>query len=262
MIRGWTGWALGTPDRGRQRLARSPRLRVLRLLWETNPRLLIVLGLYILADGFLPIVALVALGRAVGHIPDAVRHGLGSASGHSLLIGLALGTAAYALSLLRSPAEDLLSARRSGWSTWRTPRCWTSWPRRAVSFPRRDRPTPRWRWPVRSATGSAGSSPAWCWPRSAGTSGCCSSSAGRCCGRRCATCWRSGPCWPDGRHQSSGTAGTTWAARIGPRLPRRSESSGWAAGCWRGTATSGWRAWNPSGTRCATSGTGRCSLAS
>jgi hypothetical protein len=113
MIRGWTGWALGTPARCRGRLVRSPRLRVLRLLWETSPRLLIVLGLYILADGFLPIVALVALGRAVGHIPDAVRHGLGSASGHSLLIGLALGTAAYALSLLRSPAEDLLSAHAS-----------------------------------------------------------------------------------------------------------------------------------------------------
>ena len=113
MIRGWTGWALGTADRCRQLLVRSPRLRVLRLLWETSPRLLITLGLFILADGFLPIVALVALGRAVGHIPDAVRDGLGSASGHSLLIGLVLGTAAYALSLLRSPAEDLLSAHVS-----------------------------------------------------------------------------------------------------------------------------------------------------
>jgi ATP-binding cassette, subfamily B, bacterial len=97
----------------RGRLIRSPRLRVLRLLWETSPGLLVMLGLFIVADGFLPIVALVALGRAVGHIPDAVRHGLGSASGHSLVIGLAFGTAAYALSLLRSPAEDLLSAHAS-----------------------------------------------------------------------------------------------------------------------------------------------------
>lgn len=66
-----------------------------------------------LADGFLPILALVALGRAVGRIPAAVEHGIGSADGHALLAGLAVGTAAYALSLLRSPAEDLLSAHTS-----------------------------------------------------------------------------------------------------------------------------------------------------
>jgi ATP-binding cassette, subfamily B, bacterial len=116
MGRGWTGRALAVreiPGACRERLIRSPRLRVLRLLWETSPRLLVMLGLFIVADGFLPIVALVALGRAVGHIPDAVRHGLGSASGHWMLIGLAFGTAAYALSLLRSPAEDLLSAHVS-----------------------------------------------------------------------------------------------------------------------------------------------------
>ena len=116
MGRGWTERALavrGAPGARWGRLIRSPRLRVLRLLWETSPGLLVMLGLFIVADGFLPIVALVALGRAVGHIPDAVRYGLGSASGHSLLVGLAFGTAAYALSLLRAPAEDLLSAHAS-----------------------------------------------------------------------------------------------------------------------------------------------------
>ena len=116
MVRGLTEWALavrGAPGACWRRLIRSPRLRVLRLLWETSPGLLVMLGLFIVADGFLPIVALVALGRAVGHIPAAVTYGLGSASGHSLLIALAFGTAAYALSLLRSPAEDLLSAHAS-----------------------------------------------------------------------------------------------------------------------------------------------------
>jgi ATP-binding cassette subfamily B protein len=91
----------------------SPRVRVLRLLWETSPLLTLMMGLFVLADGFLPIVALVALGRATGRIPAAVTHGLGSASGRSLLIGLGIGTAAYAFSLLRSPAEDLLSAHAS-----------------------------------------------------------------------------------------------------------------------------------------------------
>ena len=85
------------------RVARSPRLRVLRLLWETSPALMVVLWLFVLADGFLPIVSLVALGRAVGKIPDAVRHGLGSPSGHSLLIALALGTLAYALLAAAQP---------------------------------------------------------------------------------------------------------------------------------------------------------------
>ena len=116
-MRGWfaaamryVGGALGGMT---GRVARSPRLRVLRLLWETSPALMVVLGLFVLADGFLPIVSLVALGRAVGKIPDAVRHGLGSSSGHSLLLALALGTVAYALSLLRSPGEALVSAHCS-----------------------------------------------------------------------------------------------------------------------------------------------------
>src|ERR1700735_4174220 len=96
-----------------QKVAVSPRLRVLRLLWETSPALSVLMGLFILADGFLPIVALVALGRAVGRIPAAVTHGLASGGGRRLLIGLAVGTAAYALSLMRSPVEDLLSAHAS-----------------------------------------------------------------------------------------------------------------------------------------------------
>jgi ATP-binding cassette, subfamily B, bacterial len=92
------------------RVAASPRLRVIRLVSETSRGLTAVMVVYVLADGFLPIVALIALGRAVGKIPPAVAHGLGSASGHALLIALAIGTGAYALSLLRSPAEALLEA--------------------------------------------------------------------------------------------------------------------------------------------------------
>src|SRR5580700_3316700 len=94
----------------RDRLASSPRLRVVRLVTETSRGLTVAMVLYVLADGFLPIVALVALGRAVGKIPPAVAHGLGSPSGHSLLIALVIGTVAYGLSLLRSPVEALLEA--------------------------------------------------------------------------------------------------------------------------------------------------------
>jgi ATP-binding cassette, subfamily B, bacterial len=101
------------PARLAERIAASPRLRVLRLMWETSPALLVTMALFILADGILPILSLVALGRAVGRIPAAVTHGLGSAAGHSLLIALTIGTVAYAVSLLRSPAEDLISAHTS-----------------------------------------------------------------------------------------------------------------------------------------------------
>lgn len=92
------------------RINESPRLRVARLVREASPGLAVVMVLYVVADGVLPILALIALGRAVGKIPAAVSHGLGSASGHSLLLALGVGTGAYALSLLRSPVEALLSA--------------------------------------------------------------------------------------------------------------------------------------------------------
>ncbi len=97
----------------RQRLAGSSRARVIRLLWETSPRLAVLLGLFIVADGVLPNLALIALGRAVGRIPAAVTDGLSSPAGHALIVALALGTGAYALSLLRSPAEDLMAAHTS-----------------------------------------------------------------------------------------------------------------------------------------------------
>ncbi|MGH3257235.1 MAG: hypothetical protein ACRDOU_17870 [Streptosporangiaceae bacterium] len=153
-------------------MARVPGLTRANPAWETSPALMLIMGLFVLADGFLSILALVALGQAVGRIPGALSHGLGSPSGNRLLIGLAIGTTAYALSLLRSPAEALLSAHSSAvmstgcsaaWrgpsarppesSTWRTPPSSTSSPRRAASCPRPARPTRRWRWPARSATG-------------------------------------------------------------------------------------------------------------
>ena len=61
----------GVPGTLRRRLTASPRLRVLRLLRETSPGLLVMLGLFVAADAVLPNLALVALGRAVGRIPAA-----------------------------------------------------------------------------------------------------------------------------------------------------------------------------------------------
>jgi ATP-binding cassette, subfamily B, bacterial len=83
---------------------------VVRLLWETSHPLAIVLGVYVLVDGALPVVALVGLGHAVGKIPAAITDGLGSRAGHAMLVALVIGTGTYCLNLLSSPAESLLSA--------------------------------------------------------------------------------------------------------------------------------------------------------
>jgi ATP-binding cassette subfamily B protein len=92
------------------RTALDVRRRTVRVLWETSRTLTLAVTLFVLLEGFLPPLALVALGRATGHIPAAVREGLGSPAGHALLVSLAIGAAAYGLSLLRGPFEDLLSA--------------------------------------------------------------------------------------------------------------------------------------------------------
>src|SRR5579862_7196337 len=57
-----------------RRVAGSPRWRVLRMMWETSPALMVIMGLFVLADGVLPILALVALGQAVGRIPRSEEH--------------------------------------------------------------------------------------------------------------------------------------------------------------------------------------------
>jgi ATP-binding cassette, subfamily B, bacterial len=88
-------------------------LRAAHLLWEASPPLSLAVVVFVVAEAVLPNLALVAIGNAVGHIPAALAHGLGSASGGALVVALALGAGAYAASLLRRPAQDLLSAHCS-----------------------------------------------------------------------------------------------------------------------------------------------------
>lgn len=73
----------------------------------------IALGIFTLVYGLLPVFALAAFGFAMGRIPDALAHGLGSHAGRELLVSLLVGVAAYMLSLMRSPVEDLLGAHCS-----------------------------------------------------------------------------------------------------------------------------------------------------
>jgi ATP-binding cassette subfamily B protein len=104
-------WA--TFGRARARWASSARVRVIRLLYELSPAMTVTLGFFTLACAVLPALALVALGLATGHIPGALAHGIGSPAGRDLLVWLSIGIAAYLLSLMRSPVEDLLGAHCS-----------------------------------------------------------------------------------------------------------------------------------------------------
>jgi ATP-binding cassette, subfamily B, bacterial len=92
------------------RIATSPRTRALLLLWRAAPVLFLAALVFIVAEGTLPVLVLVLMGRVVGAIPLAVENGLSSPDGHHLITSLAEAGAAYAISLLRSPAEDALTA--------------------------------------------------------------------------------------------------------------------------------------------------------
>jgi ATP-binding cassette subfamily B protein len=87
----------------------SPRVRALRLLWRAAPRLSLLAVAFVLAEGTLPVLVLIAMGRVTGAIPGAVLFGLGSGAGHALITDLALAGGIYALSLMRGPLEDGLS---------------------------------------------------------------------------------------------------------------------------------------------------------
>jgi ATP-binding cassette subfamily B protein len=86
------------------------RLRLGRLLWRAGRGTALAVYTFIVVEGILPNLSLIAIGRATGDIPAAVELGLGSPAGHRLVGALALGGVLYGLSLLRGPLDDLLSA--------------------------------------------------------------------------------------------------------------------------------------------------------
>jgi ATP-binding cassette subfamily B protein len=88
----------------------SPRVRALQLLWRASPTQFIAAVVFIVAEGALPVLVLVLMGRVVAAIPPAVLNGLSSREGHQLLVKLAEAGVTYGLSLLRGPAEDALTA--------------------------------------------------------------------------------------------------------------------------------------------------------
>ena len=86
------------------------RIRALALLWRAGVGLSVLAVVFVLAEGALPVMVLIAMGRVTGAIPAAVINGVSSPDGHRLLISLAVAGAIYALSLMRGPLEDALTA--------------------------------------------------------------------------------------------------------------------------------------------------------
>ena len=73
----------------------SPRVRALVLLWRSSPALSMVAVLFVLAEGALPVLVLIAMGRVTGAIPGAVMFGLSSSQGDALLLTLGEAGAIY-----------------------------------------------------------------------------------------------------------------------------------------------------------------------
>jgi ATP-binding cassette subfamily B protein len=93
-----------------RRATAAPRVRALALMWQASPALSLVAVAFVIAEGALPVLVLVAMGRVTGDIPAAVIGGLSSSAGHTLVTALALAGGIYGLSLMRGPLEDALTA--------------------------------------------------------------------------------------------------------------------------------------------------------
>ena len=97
----------------RKRASGSPRPRALLLLWRASRPLSVAAVGFVVVEGALPVLVLIAMGRVTGEIPGAVTFGLSSPYGETLIVALAEAGVAYGLSLLRGPAEDALTAAAS-----------------------------------------------------------------------------------------------------------------------------------------------------
>lgn len=96
--------------KGLEAVRGGPRYRVLRGLAVSSPWLMAAAVGFMVAEAVLPNLVLIAMGGTVGAIPGAVRAGFGSPAGGTLIGWLTVTGLLYALSLLRGPAEDVLSA--------------------------------------------------------------------------------------------------------------------------------------------------------
>ncbi|HEX4256484.1 MAG TPA: ATP-binding cassette domain-containing protein, partial [Streptosporangiaceae bacterium] len=78
------------------------------LLWKSSRRLATAVAAWMVAGAVFPTAVVITLGLVVGSIPGAVRHGIGSASGHRLIMALILAALVYGLSLIVDPVGSAL----------------------------------------------------------------------------------------------------------------------------------------------------------
>ena len=71
------------------RIRSAPRIRALTLMWQATRPMSLVAVLFVVAEGALPVLVLIAMGRVTGDIPGAVEHGLSSSEGDRLIAALA-----------------------------------------------------------------------------------------------------------------------------------------------------------------------------
>lgn len=94
----------------RSRAAESTRVAALRMFVRASPGLAAAAAAFCLAETVLPNLTLIAMGLVIGHIPAAVTDGFSSPAGHALTVALIFAGICFALSMLRGPVEDILSA--------------------------------------------------------------------------------------------------------------------------------------------------------
>jgi len=89
---------------------RFEQARALLMLVSAAPWLAAAALAFVVAEGVLPNLVVIAMGHVTGEIPAAVADGVGSPAGRRMLVALAVAGGVYALSLLRGPCEDALAA--------------------------------------------------------------------------------------------------------------------------------------------------------
>jgi ATP-binding cassette subfamily B protein len=95
-------------SRWRRYVRSSGRLRAVRLLYDADPRLAVLLGAFTVLGVAMSTLTRIFLGFTVGNVPDVVGQGLDSDAGHRVLALLSAAGLCYVLSLLVPPLEDLL----------------------------------------------------------------------------------------------------------------------------------------------------------
>ena len=89
----------------------APRVRALTLLWRASRPLSVLAVAFVVAEGALPVLVLIAMGRVTGAIPGAVDlRALAPPTGTGCSSRSREAGGIYALSLMRGPLEDALTA--------------------------------------------------------------------------------------------------------------------------------------------------------